>query len=58
MFDVGVGELLVVLVIALIIFGPKRLPELASALGKSVNEFKNALHSENKQEEKKEESKK
>jgi sec-independent protein translocase protein TatA len=36
-------ELVVVLVIALIVLGPKRLPEMARNLGKGVREFKNAV---------------
>ena len=40
MFGIGPAELVVVLVIALVIFGPKKIPEIANALGKSINEFK------------------
>jgi sec-independent protein translocase protein TatA len=39
----GMGELLIVLVFALIILGPKRLPEVARSVGKGVREFKGAL---------------
>ncbi|WP_088187996.1 twin-arginine translocase TatA/TatE family subunit [Desulfosporosinus sp. FKA] len=35
-------ELIVVLVVALIIFGPGKLPELGKSLGRGINEFKNA----------------
>ncbi|HEV3000793.1 MAG TPA: twin-arginine translocase TatA/TatE family subunit [Solirubrobacteraceae bacterium] len=38
--SVGVGELLVVLVIALIVLGPKRLPDSARALGQAIREFR------------------
>jgi sec-independent protein translocase protein TatA len=41
--QVGVTELLVVLVIALIVLGPKRLPEMARNLGKGVREFRQAI---------------
>jgi len=41
--QVGVTELLVVLVIALIVLGPKRLPEMARNLGRGVREFKEAI---------------
>ncbi len=41
-FTFGVPELLVILVIVLIIFGGKRLPEIGRALGKSIREFKGA----------------
>jgi len=39
---VGWNELVVVLIIVLVIFGPKRLPELAEAMGKSIRKFKEA----------------
>jgi len=38
----GPGELLLILAIALIVFGPRRLPEIARALGKSIREFRQA----------------
>jgi TatA/E family protein of Tat protein translocase len=42
MFDVGLPELLVIIVIALIVFGPSKLPELAKAFGRATREFKKA----------------
>jgi sec-independent protein translocase protein TatA len=42
MFGIGVPELLIILVIALVVIGPQKLPELARSLGKAMNEFKNA----------------
>lgn len=36
----GTGELLLIFAIALLVFGPSRLPELAKTLGKSINVFK------------------
>ena len=42
MFSLGVPELLVILVIVLLIFGAKRLPEIGRAFGKSVRELKDA----------------
>ncbi len=42
MFDIGVPELILILVIALIVFGPKKLPEIGSAIGKGLREFRQA----------------
>lgn len=36
----GPGELILILIIALIIFGPAKLPEIGKSLGKALNEFK------------------
>jgi len=41
--DVGMGELLVVLVIFLVLFGGKRLPEVARGLGRSIKAFKEGM---------------
>jgi sec-independent protein translocase protein TatA len=41
--NMGWGEWLVILAVALLLFGSKKLPELARSVGKSVNEFKRGL---------------
>jgi sec-independent protein translocase protein TatA len=41
--NIGLPEIAVVLVIVLIIFGPKRLPELGQSLGRGIREFKGSL---------------
>ncbi len=42
MFGLGISELIVILVIALIVFGPGKLPQVGKALGSSLREFKKA----------------
>ncbi len=42
MGPIGMPELVIIFVIALIIFGPRKLPELGKSLGRSINEFKRA----------------
>ncbi len=44
MFGIGSTELIVILVIALLVLGPKRLPDLARSLGKGLAEFKRATN--------------
>jgi sec-independent protein translocase protein TatA len=41
--NVGPLELIVVLIIALVIFGPKRLPELGRSMGKGIREFRGSI---------------
>lgn len=40
MFGLGIGEILIILVIAFLLFGPKQLPEVARQVGKAVKGFK------------------
>ena len=42
--NIGAGELLVIALVALLIFGPKKLPELLKGLGKGLREFKKAVN--------------
>jgi sec-independent protein translocase protein TatA len=42
MFGIGLQEMIIILVVVLIVFGPKRLPDLAKSLGKGIAEFKKA----------------
>ena len=41
--NIGPLEIIIVLIIALIVFGPKRLPELGSSLGRGIREFRNTV---------------
>lgn len=43
MFDLGTQELIIIFIVALLVFGPKRLPELGRTIGKGINELKSAL---------------
>ena len=44
-FNLGTGEVIILLLVILLLFGAKRLPELARGLGKGINEFKAAVNS-------------
>ena len=46
MYSIGVPELVLILVIALVVFGPGKLPEIGKAVGKSLREFLSASNEE------------
>ena len=50
-FNVGPGELIIVLVIALIVLGPKRLPEVGRSIGNGMREFKDSLSGDTRRDE-------
>ena len=41
--EIGIAGLVVILIVALLVFGPKRLPEMGRSLGKGMREFKDTL---------------
>ena len=41
--EIGIAGLVVILIVALLVFGPKRLPEIGHSLGKGMREFKDSL---------------
>ncbi len=43
MFDLGTQELIVIFIVAFLVFGPKKLPELGRTLGKGIRELKTAM---------------
>jgi len=55
MFGLGLPEILLILVIALLIFGAAKLPEIGRALGKSLSEFKKGMQDFSEKKEEKEE---
>ena len=42
MFGLNIGEIAVIVIIALIVFGPKKLPQIGKSVGRALNEFKKA----------------
>ncbi len=50
MFGLGFQELLIILVIALIIFGPGKLPQIGSGLGRAIRDFKKGIGGEDSEE--------
>jgi len=56
-FNIGPMELVVVLVIALVVLGPKKLPEVGKSLGKGMREFKDSLSDMSSSDDEREDSK-
>ena len=49
MFNLGTGELVLIFLVILLLFGAKRLPDLAKGLGKGIKEFKGAVETGKKE---------
>ncbi|MGZ8716541.1 MAG: Sec-independent protein translocase subunit TatA/TatB [Gaiellaceae bacterium] len=47
-FGIGIWEMLILLLVLLLVFGPKRLPEMGRQLGKGMREFKDSVTGDNK----------
>lgn len=45
MFNIGTGEMILIFTVILLLFGAKRLPEIARSFGRSITEFKKAVNS-------------
>lgn len=43
MFNIGTGELIIIFIVALLVIGPKKLPDLARAIAKGLREFKKTI---------------
>ena len=57
MFGLGLQELVIILVIALLIFGPTKLPQIGSGLGKAIRDFRKGVSSDDPEEATKEAAK-
>ena len=55
--NVGSGELLVIFLVILVLFGGKKIPEIAKSLGEGIRGYKKAMNEDDKEEEKKKELK-
>lgn len=49
MFGLGVQELVIILVIALVVFGPSKLPQIGSGLGKAIRDFRKSVSGEDRE---------
>ena len=50
-FGIGAPEILILLIVALLVFGPKRLPEMGRSLGRGMREFKDSVTGKDRDEE-------
>jgi sec-independent protein translocase protein TatA len=55
--DLSIGKILLILLVVIVLFGPKKIPELAKGLGNGIKEFKRAMKGEEEEEKKPEEQK-
>ena len=58
MFGIGLQELVIILIIALVVFGPSKLPQIGSGLGKAIRDFRKAVGGDNAEDAKGEDAKK
>jgi sec-independent protein translocase protein TatA len=49
-FGIGIWELLILLLVLLLVFGPKRLPEMGRSMGKGLREFKDSISGDDRDE--------
>ena len=50
-FGIGATEIVILLIVALLVFGPKRLPEMGRSLGRGMREFKDSIMGDDKDDE-------
>jgi len=55
--DLSIGKILLILLVVIVLFGPKKIPELAKGLGNGIKEFKRAMRGEDEEEKKHEDQK-